>query len=345
MPFLYKYRALLESCGENADLIYWNRDGIEEKEPSNIRLIPFNRKATYNDGNKSKILSFVLFAKFVKKTVMQNEYDRILFLGTYGGTPVLLFPFLRKNKGKYWIDIRDYTYEKYAMYYTAEKIAIDNSAFSIVSSEGYKSFLPEHEYIITHNVDLEAINECMKIPYTQDSGIRISFIGNVRYIEENKKLLRALGNDRRFRLQYYGMGSEVIERYCKEAGIDNVDFCGRFDHEKTAELYAKTDIINNVYGSTGIELTTALSNKLYFAAGLHKPILVSPNTYMETISKQYGFGVTFDENDDHFADNLYRYYHSFSEENISGCIKFYEKVMNDEKVFSDKFKQFIIGGN
>lgn len=89
-------------------------------------------------------------------------------------------------------------------------------------------------YCVTHNVDYDTINNVKNTTFVQDSCIRISFIGNVRYYNLNIKLLDLLKNDERFRIQFYGTESEKIRDYCVTNGIRNVDFEGRFPFEKTA---------------------------------------------------------------------------------------------------------------
>lgn len=344
MPFFYKYQKIIQDANLSADLIYWNRDGINEKAPCNINYIPYNKKSTYNDGNKKKILEFLLFAQFVKKEICQRKYDKIIFLGNYGATHVLLSGFLkRKYKYNYWMDYRDYNYEGNKLYLLFETAVINNSYATAISSEGYKEFLPPYNYIIVHNIDLDSINECRNIPHVNEESIRISFIGNVRYLEENKKLLNALKNDERFIMQFYGSGSDVIKEYCDENKITNVDFYGRFPHEKTAEFYSKTDIINNIYGNQGIELKTALSNKLYFAASLEMPILVCSDTYMESVSTKYGFGFTFDSLDPDVSNKLFDFYMDFQVSGRKGCKEFIQRVTEEELSFKESLIRYIKG--
>ena len=344
MPFFYKYQDILQKYELKADLIYWNRDGITENEPKNIHFITYNRKSTYNDGNKRKIIDFLMFARFVKRIIRKNKYDRIVFLGNYGATHILLSSFLKKNyKKNYWLDYRDYNYEGIKLYLNIETQVIRNSYATAISSEGYMEFLPSHDYILVHNLDLKSIEECKKIPHVYDSKIRISFVGNVRYIDENIKLLNAFKNDDRFVLQYYGNGSDKIKRYCELNDIKNVDFYGRFAHEDTPIFYSKTDIINNIYGNSGVELRTALSNKLYFSAALDMPIIVCPNTYMEKISSEYEFGFTFEDTDTKVSDRLFLFYQNFISKGKDGCKQFIRRVLEEDHLFEKKFVEYVKG--
>ena len=64
-------------------------------------------------------------------------------------------------------------------------------------------------------------------------------------------------------------------------------------------------VVMSVYGSKSTHVKYQLTNKLYYAAQLHLPILVSPGSYMETISSKYGFGLACDLSDDSLKDKIF----------------------------------------
>lgn len=307
-PYYYRYENLLVELGIDFDLIYWNREGIQEESRAN--LIAFATPDVSNNKNPLKIWKFIAFSAFVQKTIRENHYDKLIFLGTHGCAVCFCAEYLAKHyRNKMWIDIRDDQYEWFPPFYWGEKKSIGASYATAISSYEYTSFLPEHDYLYMHNIDPNAAQ--MQAAYSPvkdaNSQIRISFIGNVRYFDQNVKILKYLGNDNRFKLQFYGKGSENLEKYCREHDITNVDFWGGFAQKETLSFYNKTDIINNVYGNDTLNLKTALSNKLYYALFLKMPILVSANTFMEKLAKQYGIGFTFEEKED-IADRLYDWY-------------------------------------
>lgn len=339
-PYYYIYENILTDLNSNFDVIIWDRDIIDEPVKGN--KIALKLKDTASDGRKTKIIKYFKFAHFVKKQLKKNEYDKLIFLGTNGGTVALLSNFISKNyKNKYWLDIRDYTFEWFKPYRMAIYNAIKSSDKCTISSPAYRDFLPEHNYIQTHNIDLRSIESCKsRHRESNKKPIRIGFIGNIRYYEENLKILDVLKNDDRFIMQYYGAHSEKLEKYCYDNNITNVDFHGRFSPNETPNFYKKIDIINNIYGNGKIELCTALSNKLYYAAGLHIPILVSSNTYMEKISSEYGFGFTFDYEDKNIADKLYNWYLILDKNNCK-YDEFFKKVMKEYGGFLQQIKNYI----
>lgn len=342
-PYYKRYEQLLISLHENFDFICWNRALIEEETKGNP--IYFNVHDQVSSGKVTKIKKYIQFGNFVRAKLKETKYDKVIFLGSYAGIMAQLSGFLKKNyKNKYWLDIRDYTFENIPLYYKAMKLAIDNSYKTAISSPGYQKFLPKQDYVIGHNIDFDNIekSKIARADYVLGNPIRISFIGLIRYLEENKKLLSILGNDNRFILQYYGMNAEILKEYCQINGISNVDFHGRFLPSETASFYKKTDIINNVYGNDRVALTTALSNKLYFSSGLRIPILVCPNTYMEKVTVERGFGFTIDYNDCRIGDKLYSWFMELQENsNDIAYDEFFESVKKEDILFETSFKEFI----
>lgn len=324
-PFYYRYEKYLGNKGIRFDLILWNREGIYEPcLASNI--IECNTRDVANNKNPKKIWKFVMFADFVKKVVKHNKYDKLIFVGTYGCAIAFGCNYFSKHyKNKIWIDIRDDLYEWFKPFYLAEKKSIDASFATTISSPAFRIFLPEHNYYMMHNIDPNAGEMAMTFKKNEDpeGRIRISFIGNVRYFEQNVMLLNCLKNDKRFQVQYYGNGSEQIERYCSEQKIYNVDFYGGFEQKDTVKFYEKTDIINNMYGNGTMNLRLALSNKLYYGVYLKLPILVSSNTLMEELTSQYEMGYTF-ANTNTFADDLYEWYQNIQKGII---VPKYEKLL------------------
>lgn len=337
-PYYYLYERLIKSKSINFDLIIWNRENLVEKSLG--RVIPFNLKDQSCDNNPRKVYKFFLFANFVKKIVEKNKYDKIVFLGLQGcALPLNAFYFSKNYKNMYWIDVRDYHYEWFKPYYMLEKYAIHNAKRVSISSEGFKSFLPKEDYIHVHNVDPDIEMVCRKYLKKANSKIRISFIGNVRYLEENKKLVDVFANDKRFILQFIGNGSELIGNYCKTKGIENIVIIPKFPREKTIDYYNETDIINNIYGNKTLETKTALSNKLYYSIFLKIPIIVSEGTYMSRFCSRYGFGISFKDNKN-FKNELYEWYLKINKNK-----EIYEKaqqlVSEENETFEKHFVSFL----
>lgn len=340
-PFYYRYENILKEENVEFDLIIWNRENIKESN-SATNVYEYGKIDRANNKNPLKILKFIGFSKYVKKILKQNKYDKVIFVGTYGCAVAFCSNFLVKNyRNKMWIDIRDDLYEWFKPYFRAQKNSILASYATTISSHKYTVFLPEHYYYYMHNIDpmAQTLKEIYK--HSDDSTIRISFIGNVRYFDQNKKLLTLLKNDRRFKMQYFGSGSDDLKDYCAVNGIENVEFYGRFNQKDTIKFYEKTDIINNIYGNDTLNLKTALSNKLYYGLLFKLPILVSSNTYMEDLVNKFDIGYVF-ENDESFADNLYNWYASIKNNVINPKYELlWNKFFEEDEKSVNTLKKFI----
>lgn len=339
-PYYIRYEKILKENGIPFDLILWNREGL--KESTLGRRIEFKVPDETNSGSVTKIFKFIRFAEFILNTIKKYKYQKIVFVGTYAGVPALLSRYLKKNyKGRYWIDLRDITYEKYRFFYKLESEAIVNSYNTVISSKGYKPFLPKFDYGYIHNIDPTMDEIATKYHKTESDRIRISYIGNLAYWNSCKEMINLLANDNRFVMNFVGPNYEIIQQYCKENCITNVTFHGRFKREETVYFYNNTDIIYNIYGNDTINVRTALSNKLYYAMRFRLPILVSPNTYMEKLTKKYNIGISFN-NSKGFADELFKWYQNYDLEKHYFEVA-WKKVMDEDKKATDGFVKFIGG--
>lgn len=177
---------------------------------------------------------------------------------------------------------------------------------------------------------------------TPSEPIRICFIGNVRFFENDKKLLEAFKNDQRFILQFFGQNSEVLEDYAILHNIKNVEFIGRFDHKKTRELLNKADVINNLYGYNNIALDTAISIKFYYALHLSLPILVYPNTFIANESEKMGNGYIVNEINFDLPNKFYKWYIELNHKQMSlNCKKSLEIIKKENEEFENKLELFL----
>lgn len=346
LPYAKTYIDKVKTAGNKCTLLFWDRDAINGgndvyegcckivfqttmiKQPSKLKLIVDYLKATY----------------FIRRKLEEEKYDGVIFLQSH--CAVACYNTLMKYyKNKFILDIRDYSLEFLKPFYILEKKLLECSYANVISSPAYQSFLPESAYYIAHNYTpfdrgfLDTV--CNKHRQSNDP-IRISYVGTVRFYEMDKKLITLLGNDNRYRLNYYGRGSEVLKEFCEKKNIQNVDFYGAFSPKDVTRFYESTDLINNLYGNHTKELDYALSNKIYHSGQLHKPILVCPDTYMETISIKYNIGFVFDVNDPSMGDKLYKWYNCLDWEVIkTGSNRFIEDVIKDNEAFNNICNEFL----
>src|SRR5699024_7467203 len=144
------------------------------------------------------------------KILEENLYDHIIVWRTE--TALLFYRYLLKNyKKKFILNIRDYFHEENSFIYYLHRKLIKNSLLTTISSKGFLSFLPKHNYHMLHSYNPTIFenpeNKISNKTIHDNKVIKIGFVGAIRFHEINKKLLRELGNDERFILQYFGAGS------------------------------------------------------------------------------------------------------------------------------------------
>lgn len=338
-PYIKKYIALI-NC--SFDVIYWDRHNIEENIGAE-RIFSFKYNMNDSAGKLKKLYGYLKFRKYAVEILENNNYDKIVLLQTSAGI-FLQSILLKKYRKKYIVDIRDYTMEDNPIFFAIEEKLIKNSAFAVISSKGYEKFLPAYNYILVHNdifIDEDVIKKFENKARNKNK-IVISFIGLIRFQDQNKKVILKFINDDRFILKFIGKNALLLKNFCEEHNIKNVELIDMFPPEKTLDYYYEADIIYNLYGNNTPLLDYALSNKLYYAAKLKMPILVCPNTYMAEVSEKNGFGIVFDIDKTNAIEKLYETYNSIDwhELNIKSN-SFLMEVENDNNLFNNIIKNFL----
>lgn len=274
-------------------------------------------------------LKYFKFINYAKKILKQNKYD---FIIVWNDVAIFLFAsYLSKCwKNKYCLNIRDYCYQQNKLIYNRFKKVIENSAFTTISSPGYRNFLPEYDYVCLNSFNRKLLMECTAKKNKAEIPLKIGFIGNVRFFEENYKLIDALKNDNRYELHYHGTNSEIIEKYAKTNNIKNIVCSGAFPIKETKKYLENCDIINNVFGVATIGVRTLVSIRLFYSAYMKIPILVSKGSYMEEIVKKYQIGYSIDLSEKNLADKLFKWYKEINFEKLN---------IESERLISDSEKE------
>ncbi|MGL4990283.1 MAG: hypothetical protein ACRC57_03825 [Sarcina sp.] len=344
MSLIKVYTNILEKFDIEYDVIYIDKyREYEEIGATNI----YKYELAVNREHKriKKIFKYINFRKYAIPIMKANSYDFIIVWRTE--TALLFFDYLFiKAPKKYCINIRDYCGEKRYIIKKILGFLINKASFTTISSVKFKSFLPKNDYIHLHSFNESILKKStVRTKLNKKNKLKIGFIGYVRFYEYNKKILNELKNDDRFILQYFGAGSEILEKYCNENEIINVEFLGNFNVEDTSKLLEKVDIINNLYGNNEIALDTAISIRYYYGIYLKLPILVCKDTYMQEITR--GLSFIFDNDFENLGDRIYHWYHTLNfkefseicerkilaikEENKKFC-EIFEKVINKDEV-------------
>ena len=339
-PCIAKYRELLE---EPFDILYFDRCGIEEDCGANL-YHKYTAKLQANAGKVQKLFAYIGFWLYANRILRKYKYEKIIVFPTQAGW-LIQHKLCHRYKGKYILDIRDYAGENRRLISFMTNRIVNSAGLCSITSPAYKVFLPKRNYVISHNVqpiDEDLIQQYRTRIRDPKAPITLSFIGSVRFIEQQKRLITLFKNDERYHLKFIGRGSEQLADFCDKDAIKNVTLIGRFEPSQLSVFYMETDLAINIYGNNDPYLDYALSNKLYSAAIMGMPILVSPKTYMAEISEKYGFGYSINLADASAPDQLFAFFCNVDRSALfTACDMFMESVKQDNQEYAAAIKAYI----
>ncbi|REJ08766.1 glycosyltransferase [Halobacillus trueperi] len=340
-PYLEYYTEVLDYNDIEYNIIYWNKANITEKVEKSTS---FDYFCSYNSSNAKKVIGYYLFSKFVINNIKKHKYDKLIVLVPQ--IAIFLANFLKKHyKNNYILDIRDYS----KMNRLAKKYysVIKNSSFTVISSEGYKKWLPTFDrYVISHNVFLKRLQEEEELNFDlkNKDDIVISNIGSIRHYDENIKVMNHFKNSERICLRYIGTGicEKDLEKYSQKNKIDNVYFHGRYNRNEEMNFYYSSDLINLIMPTNDMGPKTLMANRFYNACISKRPVIISNNSYMSRLVEEYNLGLVIDVDADDLEDKVNRFIESFDYQTYQlGCKKFLSRVQIEEEKFENSLKQFL----
>lgn len=343
-PYLDKYLKVFKEQKKDFEVLFWNRENNNNIYSGNY--ICFNKKSELNKRPISKIVDFLQFGTWLKNTISIKKYNGLIVLSTLSGIFIMSTVLKNYNK-KYIFDIRDYSYEKYKLFYYLEDKIIRNSRFTCISSSGFKEFLPKkYDYVMAHNFNYNDIEQSRNFKKKKKGSVlNLVWNGTIRYFDHQSEIINRLKNDSRFNMVYHGSGPELekFKKYCEVKQINNVYFKGAYDNSTKACLLENADILNNSYGTKNEnKVNYAIANKYYDGLIYGIPQLVEINTYKYEKVTRLGVGIGLDVNDENFADSLYNYYFSIEEDKFNkSCKGELEIVLKEDELYLKKIRDFI----
>ena len=340
MISLYTERLLRD--GIDFDIVYMDKYGEEEDFPATNKYV-FKNIIDHEQPRWKKAIRYMRFRSYAINVLNKNQYD---FIIVWNDVAIIMFAdyLARKWRGKYALNIRDYCHQRFRPIYWMFSWVIRNSSFTTVSSLGFCEFLPPSDYIQVHSLNMPVLRKLSPRDSFRavDQPIRIGFVGYVRFIEINSRLLDIFKNDPRFELHYYGAHSEYLQEYAIDNGIHNACFHGAFPVQDTNVYMDKIDVVNNLYGNQSLALDYALSIKLYNGVWCRLPILVCPGTYMEKIADEYKIGYTVHSYDDDLKDRVYEWYRNLDFDIFNdNCERFIATVEKENQAFENAYQHHI----
>lgn len=353
-PYLFRYTEALRRENETFDLIWWERwetpptTPLPEAAKGAAQLHVFNKYSRMAQNPLGKLGDFAAFSRFVRDKIKKRRYDRLILLTTMSGV-ILSDLLLGKYRGRYLLDIRDYSYEHLGAFRSIEGKIIDASALTCISSEGFREFLPENrDYVLTDNfmdADLRRAEGAVFRKKAPGEPLRVSYIGFIRYFEENYKVLTRLMEDERFIIAYHGAGAdyERLLEFKAQHGYDRLEVTGYYDLERDkAALCQRADIINNFYPYSLRIQRQATTNKHYDAIIYRRPQLVSAGTYSQRLVESLKLGCALDVAQPDFMDSLYKYYQALDEDAFNeSAVHALSEILARDLVYREKISEFI----
>ena len=340
-PYIKKY---IEACDFSYDIVLWDR--THNSDSCGAQKCFYFQTEILASGFKEKLQkakAYIQFSRYIRNVLTENDYDGV-FVFAANTACLCASILLRKYKGKYILDFRDYWQEKHKLLYNIEKKLLNHCYTAVISSRAYETFLPPYNYYMSHNsqfLDKTHIEHFRNREKNKERLI-MACIGGVKYPEYDRLVIDYFANDPRFELRYIGRGYEVLTNYCRYKQYTNVLISGEFPISKTMDKYENVDIILNMYGNHTPKLDYALSNKLYFSAQLGMPILVCPDTYMAEVVAKHGTGFVVDILNPTDKDSVYERYLQIDWKSFYACCDgFLDEIKEDEVKFCDMVRKFI----
>lgn len=338
-PYIENYEKILNKDKIDYDIIYWNRSNLKyDKE----NTIAFNYYSKLKKNYVSKALDFLKFKRWLVKVIKDNKYEKLIILSTLTGM------LIKKELPKYGyiFDYRDYSFDNNKIFFNLEKLIIENSYVTSISSKGFLRYLPQlsNKYIIAHNIDFSNLPENEgNFKRKGKKCLNFVWMGAMRYLEHQKPIIEKLESDGRFNIIFYGTGPayEEYKKFVEASHFSNVKLTGKYDNKDKTKLIENADIINNSYAMDKAS-KYAISNKFYDAAYFHIPQLVEPGCYKSKLLEKYHIGIAIDPSDEDFANKLYEYYTNINEDEFNNdCTGFIKKVREENNLWEKRINQFI----
>ncbi len=292
-PYVNSYRKAFDKLGCAYDVILWDRDGSDASIPN-----AYSSGKANLDNPIVKAYHYVRYAEFIKKTLRENAYDRLVVSGPH--LAILLSGLLRKKyKGRYVIDYRDISIEQHLLLGGVYSKVLEGSYCNVISSPGFKECLPaEFEYLVSHNFDIDAAVGALKScapPFSKGSVLSVLTVGYIRNYSSNVKIIQSLGGRVHYNLKFVGRGDAAasLQGTAVANGYTNVVFEGFYRKEDEDAIVEKCDMIN-IYFPDDTEHRAIMSNRFYLALMYKKPVIVTSGSVQAALVKEYGLGVVWD---------------------------------------------------
>lgn len=336
-PFVNIYTRILDGLECEYDIISWNRDGqdISVGYQYNVQVKDTTRPAS--------LMDYWRFARFVRKTIKKNGYKRLIIIGPH--IPCFLSLYLLRWNGKYIIDYRDLSIDQKPLVHQLFALMLKKSYANVISSPGFKSFLPRGDYYMSHNFNADIVRDVLSKPnmkgFNYVDKVDVLTIGGIRDFESNVEVIESMANQEGFWCRFVGKGiaSRQIEDYCLNRGIKNVSFKGKYNKEEEVGFIEESTFINIFYPRSNVH-DSAVSNRFYNSLIFKRPMIVTKNTTQGNFAEEYDVGVAVTDCKElkvKLLEFLQKDFNSYAER----CNMLLNRFLVDQDEFEKMIKGFV----
>lgn len=295
-PYINYFASILKKENIEFDIISWNKEGVKEEG------IQFEMEISNNTNFLKKFFCYWRFKKFVERKLLLKHYDFVIVHTLQLNIFIQNFLY-KKYRGKYIVDIRDYSI--FNIFKRRLKKLLMNSRENFISSEGFKEWLPKNiEYTLSHNTNLNTNLQKIKIVEIKDftkQKLIFSTIGSLRDKKITFNIINSLKNSTRIDLYFFGDGP--ISSELKKIKLNNFKYYGKYKKDQEENFYKKSDLINILLPKDNINSKTLMPNRFYNALFCGKLIVATEGTYVGDIIKKYNLGIVINLDNIHNLEN------------------------------------------
>lgn len=334
-PYYLYYTDCLEKINVAYDIFSWDRLtlGTEMK-------YCYKYPSPQSRSSIRKIFDFSRYSKYVMEALLSSKYDYVIVFTI--ANSLFLGSFLRKNfRNRYLIDIRDYS-PVFPFAKKKLKRIFEDSRMIFISTIGFKKWLPPNfNYVISHNVRLNALESRHKANQIKDKNpLIISTFGSIREYESYLKLIDNLSLSDRYILEFNGSGCEPLKKYAEQKKV-NIRFGGRYNREEEQSIIERADIINILFPRTTVNYAN-LNNRFYHAVVHRKPCLANDGSIMAEYIEKFYLGLVLHSDKDSLG-KIEKWVKEFDINAFeTGCMKMTDVLIQDVKHFENSLQDIFV---
>jgi hypothetical protein len=334
-PYIRYYTEILDGMGVTYDIISWNRFGVKEDG-----VQAFDLTSRLDKNIVGKMTDSFRYCRFVKSRLRRGAYDKLVIFTLQNA--LMLCPFLKKHYvGNYVIDIRDHSVVQRLFGFRLMP-AIQNAAMTVISSPGYKAWLPQaSRYVIGHNTSaLEPLE--MRAGIEGRTTYKILTIGAIGYYDVNRAMIEQLADSPMFELEFIGSGiaAQMLEDFVSRHRIGNVRFQGRYAKQDEPGFLDGAALISILIDDS-LNSITCMSNRFYLSLIYGIPMMVDSGTEQARWVEKYNLGLVIGKKSD-LKEQITRYLQTFDRDRFDAGRKACLQVVQQEKqVFRARFRAFL----